>query len=189
MPLWFLGALGWLRKAAVSLWAVVARYPWQTACIALLCLSAWCWHGWGKAEAKLKDCNTGRVADRKAYADAQKIALQKALAAKAAVEKKYAELAETTDANEQKARTDAMADAERYITAHRVRDKAAGSATGRTAAPAEDHSPASSDSAGPAPELDEVSVTADDIRICTTNTTRLEAVRSWALSLGSSTTR
>jgi hypothetical protein len=114
---------------------------------------------------------------------AQGIALQKAQAAKAATEKKYADLAETTDANEQKARAQAMGDAERYIAAHRVRNQAAGGSAGRTAASAEDHGTASGDGAGSAPELDEVAVSADDIRICTVNTSRLEAVRTWAVDL------
>lgn len=125
--------------------------------------------------------------DLDAVKAAQQVALEKAQAAKAKAELDYKNLAETTDANEQKARTDAMADAERYIAGHRVRSQAAGGAAGRTAAPAEDHGTASGDSASPAPELDEVTVTADDIRICTVNTTRLEAVRDWAVGLSSPT--
>lgn len=114
---------------------------------------------------------------------AEKRATDAALAAKAKAERDYKTLAETTDAEEQKARDTAMADAERYIADHRVRPQAAGGAS-RPASPApEDHGSTGSDSAGPAPIVDAVAVTPDDIRICTTNTTRLEAVRAWALSL------
>jgi hypothetical protein len=123
--------------------------------------------------------------DLDAVKAAQQVALEKAQAAKAKAELDYKNLAETTDANEQKARADAMAGAERYITDHRVRPQAAGGSAGRTAPAAEDHGATGGNSAGAAPELDEVTVTADDIRICTVNTTRLEAVRDWAIDLSS----
>lgn len=53
-PLWLISALGWLRKAAGAVLGFVARYPWQAACVALLCASAWLWHGWNRTKADLK---------------------------------------------------------------------------------------------------------------------------------------
>ena len=44
-----LGWLGWLGKGAQALLNLAARYPWQAALITSLCLSAWLWHGKGKA--------------------------------------------------------------------------------------------------------------------------------------------
>jgi hypothetical protein len=182
MPLWLLSGLLGVRKAAVAAFGVFARYPWQTACIALLLASAWLWHGWDKADARLKSCEIGRVADRKAYTDAQATALVKAKAAKAATEKKYSDLAERTDADAQKAHDSAMAAAERYIAAHRLPAHPASQAGG-PATPAEDHGAQGGDGSGAAPVVDEIGVSADDIRICTGNTSRLEAVRTWAVGL------
>ena len=60
MTLWLLGALGWLRKAAGAALDLARRYPLQAACIALLCLSGWLWHGKGNALAE-RDADLGAV--------------------------------------------------------------------------------------------------------------------------------
>lgn len=40
-----LGIGKWLKEAATALLSLAGRYPWQAACIALLCLSAGLWRG------------------------------------------------------------------------------------------------------------------------------------------------
>jgi hypothetical protein len=173
LPLWLLAALGSVSKAAVALFGAVARHPWQTACIALLCASLWLYHGKSVALSDLKDCKAGRAADRKAYTEAQDAALKKALAAKAATE------AGRIDTDAKQAHDSAMADADAYIRSHRVRNQAAGGSAGGTATATEDHRTGNGQGPGSAPELDEVAVNPEDIRICTTNTLQAEAARSW----------
>lgn len=114
---------------------------------------------------------------------AQQVALDKALAAKAATEANYRNLAGRIDTDAKQAHDSAMADADAYIRAHRVRSQAAGSAAGNSLAIAEDHGTGNGQGSGSAPELDEVAVSPDDIRICTTNTLQAEAARSWAIQL------
>lgn len=117
---------------------------------------------------------------------AQVVALAKAQAAKDKAEQNYRTLAENTDDQIKQARSAAMASAERYIAAHRVRPQAADRSAGGAAATPEDQRPESGDRSGAAPILasrDFVTVTPDDIRICTENTVRLESVREWALGL------
>ena len=47
-----LGLWGWLKRAAVALWGLAVRYPWQTALIASLCLAGWLWRGKQEALAE-----------------------------------------------------------------------------------------------------------------------------------------
>lgn len=130
------------------------------------------WEGWKpKAERFERERDACHTAS-KANADAQK-------AQKAAYEARYKDLAHEADEQVQRAQVDAMAATERYIAAHRVRGGQGG--VSAPVAPADDHSAGSGDSASAAPEL--VAVSDEDIRICTTNTIRLEAVRDWAISL------
>lgn len=112
---------------------------------------------------------------------AQEVALERALEAKHRAETKYLNLADRIDNEADQARAGALDDAERFIRANRVRCEAAGGSSSGTVAAAEDHSAQGSDRSSPAPEL--VAVTEDDVRVCTVNTTRLEAVREWALEL------
>lgn len=117
---------------------------------------------------------------------AQSLALERAQTAKAKAEQEYHDLAEETDEKLEQARESAMDAAERYIAAHRVRPQAAGSPGSGSAAAAGDYGTESGDGPGAAPILasrDFVTVTPDDIRVCTENTVRLESVREWALGL------
>jgi hypothetical protein len=107
----------------------------------------------------------------------QNTAAQKAQ--KAAYEARYKDLAHDADKQVERAQSDALAATDRYIAAHRVRRDESG--VSAPVAAASDSGAGSSDGASPAPEL--VAVGEEDIRICTTNTIRLEAVRDWALSL------
>lgn len=62
---WLLSALFSLHKAATALWSLARRYPLIAALIAALCLSAWMWHGKGKALAE-RDAARDRVAQLEA---------------------------------------------------------------------------------------------------------------------------
>ena len=65
------GLLKRLINAATALLGIVGRYPWQAACIALLCLSAWLWHGKGVEHRRYLAERGGRAADRHAFEQAQ----------------------------------------------------------------------------------------------------------------------
>lgn len=119
------------------------------------------------------------------FAAAQKKARKDALAARAKQEARYRALAERTDHDIQLAKANAMARADRYIAAHRVRCAADTGAAGRAdragqgAGAKGDHRPGAA--AKLAPDL--VAVSAADIRICTANTERLIAARKWGLAI------
>ena len=166
----------WLALIALAFAIVLALLGVQTT--RLEGMKLWPIHIEGWKPRALRD-----EADLDRIKQAQAAAAVAAKQAKLAQEALYNQLAEKADEKLEAARRDAMADAERYIAAHRVRSQAAGGSTGRTATAAEDRSTASGNSAGSAPILDEVTVSADDIRICTSNTSRLEAVHDWAVGL------
>jgi len=117
---------------------------------------------------------------------AQIVASERAQTAKEKAERQYQDLAEKTDEELEQVRDSAMDAAERYIAAHRVYPEAVDRPSGGTTAAPEDFSAGSSDGSGAAPVLasrEFVTVEPDDIRVCTENTIRLEAVREWALGL------
>lgn len=178
---WALSLLGIAGKAAKWLLGLVRDYPWQAAVAILLAACVWTWTGWNGALDDLRACQDGRAADRAAYEAAQEQAEASALAAKAAAEDDYRQLAERADREHEAELAGANARAERYIAANRVRNQAAGGPAGGTPAAPGDNGTGSGDRSSEAPEL--VTVTEDDIRICTENTVRLEAVRNWALEL------
>lgn len=91
--IWWLSTLGWLRKAARAAIDIARRYPLQAALIALLCFSGWLWHGKGKALAE-RDAARAEIA---AMVEANKVATERANAARAATEKLSKELADATD--------------------------------------------------------------------------------------------
>lgn len=111
---------------------------------------------------------------------AQVVAAQAAQVAKERAEQDYRNLAETSDAQLEQARLGAMDAAERYIAAHRVRSQAVDRPASGTTATPDDYGAEIGDGPGPASL---VVVTPDDIRICTENTIRLEAVQEWATAL------
>ena len=45
MPFWIIGALGWLRKAAGSVFSLARRYPLAAALIVALLACGWMWRG------------------------------------------------------------------------------------------------------------------------------------------------
>ena len=94
----------------------------------------------------------------------------------------YRNLAQEADDNAEQALSTAMDAAERHIAANRVRCPGNRGSVERPAANPEGGSAGGGDGPGAAAEL--VAVTPDDVRICTTNTIRLEAAREWGLNLG-----
>lgn len=91
--IWWLSALGWLRKTAIAALDLARRYPLAAALIASLCLSGWLWHGKGKALAE-RDAARAEIA---AMIEANKVATERAKEARAATEKLSKELADATD--------------------------------------------------------------------------------------------
>jgi hypothetical protein len=157
---------GWLRKAATALFGLIARWPWQTALIASLCLSLWFLHGRQDARHELAEV----IAAQKAAAGAQKRVND---AAQAHYERK---------ANEADTRHDALVadvrtDTDRFIANRRVRPQ------DRTCqAPA---SPSSDDpgvhdevSANPV-----VAVSEPDVRACADAAAYAVSAYQWAQSL------
>lgn len=119
-------------------------------------------------------------ADLDRVKEAQATALLKAQAAKAEAEENYRNLAEETDEQLEQVRTDAMAAAERYIAANRVRYQAPRSVSERPPSAAEDRDSGLREEV-PADTF--VAVTDDDVRACTDVTAYALELRGWALKL------
>ena len=114
---------------------------------------------------------------------AQKVAEARAIAAKLEAERKYAEKAKEIDREHQAELADASDRAARYIAANRVQCPSVGSPGSGAVAAADGSGATSSDGPGSTAIVDAVAVEAEDIHICTTNTSRLQAVRDWAKGL------
>lgn len=115
-------------------------------------------------------------------ADAQERARAAQQAAMDREQARYDELAERTDREYQASQVEAMSAADRYIAANRVRPPSGSVASDTSAAPQGDG--ASGDSGPGSPALvDAVAVSAEDVRICTVNTSRLIAAHLWAVGL------
>ncbi|WP_239806968.1 hypothetical protein [Croceicoccus hydrothermalis] len=128
----------------------------------------------------------------KDIAAAQDEADARARAEHARAETAYRDMAKRIDDNAQAQTDEAMAAADRYIAAHRVRAKAADCPPGGTFTPAGDRGSGHAETTGRPAQLDApdreadgdmVVVSAADVRICTSNTLRAEAARDWAISL------
>ena len=158
----------------ITLLPLLRRF-WPYALAMALALGLWHYHGAYKAQVAL------RAADKASYVAAQEIARQKAEQARAATEASYKALADQKDKKYATEIADARDASERYIASHRVRAETAQGGAGSAAAASQGSGPASPDRSSEAPFL--VSVTPDDIRICTENTARLEKAREWALTL------
>ena len=91
--IWWLSALGWLRKAARAALDLARRYPLQAALILAVAACGWLWHGKGKALAE-RDAARAEVA---AMVEANNVATERAKEARAATEKLSKELADATD--------------------------------------------------------------------------------------------
>ena len=185
MPFLLLRLLGlgkWLREAATALLGLARRYPLAAALIVAVALAGWQWRANHIHTAQRDDAIAGRAADRKAYFDAQADAQLKAIAALRAQEARHTVKAKEADHDHEIQLASASVVAERFIAVGGVRRaKGVVGKIGGTVASAESGGSQSSDGLGAASQL--VAVTADDVRICTANTVRLESVRAWALGI------
>ena len=104
------------------------------------------------------------------------------IAVNQAAEQRYQELAERTDREYRASQVEAMSAADRYIERNRVRPPSGGVASPAGAAPQGD---GASGVVGPDQPaiVDAVAVSAEDVRICTVNTSRLIAAQLWAMGL------
>lgn len=147
----------------------------------------------GGLKADLAAERAAHLETQRRYALAQNEAAEKARSYRLAEEARYRAKAERTDTEHAKDLETALAAARRHAAAHRcapVGLRAEGapavSPSGRSGTGADDHRAESGDGPRRASELDVsalVAVTEDDLRICTTNTARLIAVRDWAADL------
>jgi len=120
-----------------------------------------------------------RTADRASYVNAQAQAAAIAQEALRAAESRYRRNADNADKIYAASVSDARIRAAAYIDRMRIKT-IAGSAS---PAPASAEGGGSSSANRPSGEADLVAVTAADVEICTTNTTRLQAAHDWALGL------
>jgi hypothetical protein len=125
--IWWLSALGWLRKAARSAIDLAHRYPLAAALIVALAACGWLWHGKSKALAE-RDAARAEIA---AVIEAQKQATAAAIAARAKTEKLTKDIAHATD--QHAADLDAIS---RRALADRVRGQAPRCASGGAVAAA-----------------------------------------------------
>lgn len=124
------------------------------------------------------------AADLAAVVREQGVAEREHLAAKQAAEQIYRDVAERIDDDALEARTDALADADRFIAANRVRPAPAGCPPSQAAPATRDRGAGGGEAVPAAPVMDgAVAVPAEDVRICTVNTLQAEAGRAWALEL------
>jgi hypothetical protein len=172
------GGWGWLREAFSAAMGYVTRNPWPCAVIALCVALAWTWHGKSVAQHNLATCATARKADRQAYINAEAEASVKAIAALQAQEAHYTVKAKEADHAYQITLSDAHNDADHFIAAGGMRDKAARSASG-SAAP----SPQGGDSSVPVDVPGFTLVDNIDVRRCSDLAPYALSARSWALGL------
>jgi hypothetical protein len=180
-------ALGSVKDVIFDGLGWIVDHPWQSVAI-----GSGAWLGW-----LLMFTLPGLKSEAEAEKRAHQVTKQNYITAQAQAEKRFAEawaqwearydkLAMETDDAEREARADAMGVAERFIAANRVRCEA-GAGFGSSASGAASGSAGDSDtgsSVGADPLSFMVAVPADDVRICTENTTRLQAGQAWARSLG-----
>lgn len=149
MPLFLLTALGWAKTALTALVDLVRRYPREMALIALLCLSAWLWRGWDKAEARIDAMETAAKQSETLHRAAIK-----------AQQDKFDRLKKETDDGYKAALADAGDRTDRFIAANRLRGK---SCAPQAAAPSQGEGAGSPEK--PAAEAF-VAVTEADVKVC-----------------------
>ena len=166
-----------LPQIATFLAKPLIKYGVPAATVALLCLAIWIqgqrMHAWKVQAGAYKQT----IAQMEAASDANHKAQ---LAQKAAVEQRYKELASNADQQHEKELADANDALRRYIASHRVR-QASDSGVSTASVPAESGSAQGDQRSGSDAFM--VAVSANDLEICTINTTRLQAAREWALGL------
>lgn len=163
--------------------AFLGKLPWWAYAILASLAVVWLAYRMGyNARDKAADAEMAAVEAN--YARAQAEALAAANAAREATEARYRALAQRSDANAVEARNAALSAADRHIIRNRVQPCAVGSAGSAAIAAASDNGSGDSQRSGADTIVDAVAVSADDVRICSDNTARLQAVREWGLALG-----
>lgn len=167
-----LGAGAWLKAALSSAFSALARYPWQTACVALLCLSVFLWWRWDVA-ADDRDTARAQTAEIiKAAEEAERLAI----AARAATEKRYKDLANAIDKEHEAALADARDATDSFIAANRVRAKVC---------PGQAVTTGQGGSAGVPAEVPAGIVVGEaDVRVCGDLYTYAVGAHNWAAGLG-----
>ena len=176
MPFLLLKLLGigkWLRGAATALLGVVGRYPWQSACIALLALSAGLWRGNVSKERLIVYMKAERVK----ILDAQDQARAAQLAVNKAAEDKSRQIAKDSDNAHAIELADARTAADRYIAANRVRPDGA-YRPGPAIATAQGDNPGVPDGL---PAAGFVVVSDSDVQACTAATSYAVAAHNQAM--------
>lgn len=166
MPIFLYTAIGWAKTALTALLALARRYPREVAIVALLCLSAWLWHGKSKAQEQTR-----------AIAAAAERAEKDLLAAIKRQQDNYNQLAKETDDAHRKALADAGDRTDRFIAARRVRPE-----TCRAASPA----PAGQGEVAGTPEVapaEAVLVDVSDVRACSAASVYAQSSYEWAQKL------
>ncbi|MEM6493019.1 MAG: hypothetical protein AAF650_01445 [Pseudomonadota bacterium] len=178
-------ALGWAKDWLFDAASWIAKHPWQSACALLAAWLAWIYvFTLPGLEADIDREALSHAQTKEDYRQAQAQAKAQWEAATAQWEQDRKDAAHEADEREFKARSDALDAAERFIARSRLQCPtrgAVGSATSAAAGATESGGPESAERSDPLPEL--VGVPADDVRICTENTTRLKAAQDWSATL------
>ena len=173
--IWLLSALGFAKKALTALLDIARKHPWQAAMLVALLIAGWQWRGKREALSDLAAEKASHALTIKAGKDA--LAAQIALTKK--TEAAYKAAAKEADNDHAKDLALAADRTERFIASNRVRKDCAGNVAAGPAA----ESPVAKSSDGPGIPADMVAVTAEDVRVCTVNTVRLQSVREWGQEL------
>lgn len=157
---------------------VALRHPWQAAVIAILCLSAWLWHGKASEHRRYLAERAGRAADRADYEQASAANLAAQIAQRRAWEAKSALTARTADnafEQDRPLRRSLIADHADRMRADKVCSSAASAAAETATAEA-------GDGPGVLPRM--VAVPRDEYEGLAENTRRLDEIRNvWAAGL------
>lgn len=163
--------------------AIANAFTWATANVArMLAIALALSLAWGAIERSGKHKAQRVLASTvTAWKAAEREATAAQIAANSAQQARWAQQAKETDNDYQKARIDADSRSERFIAANRVRRDCPRSASSGDTVQSPDPAPSAN---GPGEGAFLVTIAPDDVRICTENTTRLQAGHDWALGLG-----
>jgi hypothetical protein len=160
--IWLLSALGLVKKAIKAALSIITRYPWQCATALALCAVALLWRANNGLHDDLAACITGRKADRAAYVEAQRVATERATAAKIQTETKYVKIKDRS----QIAVTDRL-----RSELERLRSRASQGFASVGDLPATASAAKGSDGT--------FAISLVDAEICTANTVKLEGWQRW----------
>lgn len=163
--IWLLGIGKWLKEAISALFGLFARWPWQTALVAALCLAAWFW--WGRNEARTELAQ--HIAAEEAATGAQRRVND-------AAEQHYEDAAHAAETKHESMVANAFNATQRFVAQHRVQP--ADRACKAPAAASGDDSPVHAElpAAG-------VVVAESDVQRCAAWQAYGVAANSWAQSL------